>query len=262
MAAAASAAVRRRRLRADAAPSGSAARGSPSISSTGPALTGSAGSRSTGSGSGSGVDRLGLGSSPARARAPARARSRLRLGLDGLRLGRHGRRSGSRRRHRSGSGLDPLGLGEDDPLPGLRLEQRLEHVAEVHPALDAQVLREPLDRGGPPLRHLGRVEAVHVGEGLVGHAAAQREVEYLPLTRVQPLEGGGELFTIDQGRACLLRVYERYGRIPPLCIGSGTAEEEGRRMAQAPRASATSTTVPNVPASTAITPTSCGEGPP
>ena len=50
-------------------------------------------------------------------------------------------------------------------------------------------------------RHLVGLEAVDVREGVVGHAPAKREVEYLALARVKPLEGGHELLPVDHGRS-------------------------------------------------------------
>ena len=64
----------------------------------------------------------------------------------------------------------------------------VEHVAEVLAALEVEQLRELLDRVGAPARDLGLVDLEQGGERLVGHPAAQGQLEQLPIVRGEFLE--------------------------------------------------------------------------
>ena len=87
--------------------------------------------------------------------------------------------------------------GRAGRAPDVVLEERLQYRAEVLPALDAELVGEPVDRSRPPPRDLGPVDVVHASEVVVGHAPPQREREQLSIPRVQAVEGGGELFGTD-----------------------------------------------------------------
>ncbi len=88
-------------------------------------------------------------------------------------------------------------LGDRLDLPGVGVEQLLEHVPEVLSPLHAHVVREALHRSRPHARHVAGIPSEDLAEILVGDAPAQREIEDLAITGIEARESGGELLTID-----------------------------------------------------------------